>query len=65
MSKYVVKNICPVHKTAFCICYNCTSDLFCLEGAVLCPYCDISKFVTPRYVRETILNILEEFDIVE
>lgn len=61
MSKYRVKYICPVHKTAFCICYNCCTELFCLEGIKYCPMCDITKFITPKYLQQTYREILNEY----
>ena len=65
MSKYKVNFICPVHKTTYCICYCCYSELFCLENAYYCPYCDISKYVTPQYIREIVKEITNDYEIIK
>lgn len=65
MSKYKVKHVCNTHKTTFCICYCCNADLFCVKNAYYCPYCDISKYVTPRYIREVVRDILDEYPLIK
>ena len=40
-------------------------ELFCFENAFYCPYCDISKYVTPQYIREIVKEMINDYQIIK